>query len=389
MNQRSGLHDRNDSNMTQPTSMEEGVDVVPALKLEDIDRQLIEAARRGERLALDALVRRNDHLMRASFEVLFAVALVTLPVYLTGVAAGNAIEGLDGVAVEAIRTHETAALLAFTWMMITGFFAWLALWQSRRLPRPTNASVGAVLLLAVLTTALMARAATIGGETRHPEILVNPEAASVGAPTGWLTSGAIVLRRRGVPLPIGRRVVSANDDRRPSTGVRDWTPRRDTPRQPGLSRRSGRAAACVRAGKTPRTAKRAALCCVGNQDGRKDPLPAARVRLRDPRLGRRPCAVADPVRAAARRLQPTRARRGAGRRLGALLGRGHPREPAARVLVLAGLFEIGWAVGLKYTEGFTRPLPTLATLAAMAVSLALLGLAGHARPVHGSGQRGY
>ena len=145
----------------------------------------------GLGLLLLALVRRNDHLLRASFEVLFAVALLTLPVYLTGVAAGNTIEGMDGVAAEAIRTHETAALLAFIWMEMTGFAAWLALWQSRRLPRPSRASVGTVLLLAVITVAVMARAATIGGEIRHPEILVSPEAATVGAPAGWLTSGAI------------------------------------------------------------------------------------------------------------------------------------------------------------------------------------------------------
>lgn len=41
-------------------------------------------------------------------------------------------------------------------------------------------------------------------------------------------------------------------------------------------------------------------------------------------------------------------------------------------LVLAGLFEIGWAVGLKYTEGFTRPWPSIGTIAAMAVSFGLL-----------------
>jgi quaternary ammonium compound-resistance protein SugE len=44
------------------------------------------------------------------------------------------------------------------------------------------------------------------------------------------------------------------------------------------------------------------------------------------------------------------------------------------VLFLAGLFEVGWAVGLKYTAGFTRLLPTLLTVASMAVSLGLLGL---------------
>ncbi len=45
------------------------------------------------------------------------------------------------------------------------------------------------------------------------------------------------------------------------------------------------------------------------------------------------------------------------------------------VLIIAGLFEIGWAVGLKYTEGFTRLWPTLGTVASMVVSLWLLGLA--------------
>lgn len=44
-------------------------------------------------------------------------------------------------------------------------------------------------------------------------------------------------------------------------------------------------------------------------------------------------------------------------------------------LFFAGLFEIGWAVGLKYTHGFTRLVPTVLTVAAMAVSLYLLGLA--------------
>lgn len=45
------------------------------------------------------------------------------------------------------------------------------------------------------------------------------------------------------------------------------------------------------------------------------------------------------------------------------------------ILFFAGLFEVGWAVGLKYTDGFSKPLPTVLTVAAMAVSLGLLGLA--------------
>lgn len=51
------------------------------------------------------------------------------------------------------------------------------------------------------------------------------------------------------------------------------------------------------------------------------------------------------------------------------------------LLILAGLFEIGWAIGLKYTEGFTRFWPTAGTVVAMAVSLGLLGVAMKSLPV--------
>jgi quaternary ammonium compound-resistance protein SugE len=51
------------------------------------------------------------------------------------------------------------------------------------------------------------------------------------------------------------------------------------------------------------------------------------------------------------------------------------RKMAWVLLFLAGLFEIGWAVGLKYTDGFTRPIPTVLTVISMVVSVVLLGLA--------------
>jgi quaternary ammonium compound-resistance protein SugE len=51
------------------------------------------------------------------------------------------------------------------------------------------------------------------------------------------------------------------------------------------------------------------------------------------------------------------------------------------ILVLAGLFEVGWAIGLKYTDGFTRPMPTAWTLAAMGLSMVLLGVAVKTLPV--------
>jgi quaternary ammonium compound-resistance protein SugE len=51
------------------------------------------------------------------------------------------------------------------------------------------------------------------------------------------------------------------------------------------------------------------------------------------------------------------------------------------ILVLAGLFEVGWAIGLKYTAGFTRLWPTIWTILAMSISLWLLGIAVKSLPV--------
>jgi quaternary ammonium compound-resistance protein SugE len=51
------------------------------------------------------------------------------------------------------------------------------------------------------------------------------------------------------------------------------------------------------------------------------------------------------------------------------------------LLVTAGLFEIGWAVGLKFTQGFTRLWPTIGTVGAMVASMVLLGVAVRTLPL--------
>ena len=51
------------------------------------------------------------------------------------------------------------------------------------------------------------------------------------------------------------------------------------------------------------------------------------------------------------------------------------------ILLLAGLFEVAWAIGLQYTEGFTRLWPSVGTIAAMIVSVGLLGIAMKNLPV--------
>ena len=51
------------------------------------------------------------------------------------------------------------------------------------------------------------------------------------------------------------------------------------------------------------------------------------------------------------------------------------------LLVIAGLFEVGWAIGLKYSEGFTKLWPSVGTGLSMLISIVLLGLAMHSLPV--------
>ena len=51
------------------------------------------------------------------------------------------------------------------------------------------------------------------------------------------------------------------------------------------------------------------------------------------------------------------------------------------ILVVAGLFEVGWAIGLKYTHGFTRFWPSVGTVAAIVISMGLLGIAMKSLPV--------
>src|SRR5262245_50844880 len=124
-------------------------------------------------LLLLALVRRNESLRLASLEVFFLVAMLTLPAYLTGVVTAASIKDRPGVSDVFVHAHQDAAILGFGLTMLTGGAAWLSLWQFRRAARGARTTSLVVLVLAVLSIALMGRAATLGGEIRHPEIRVD------------------------------------------------------------------------------------------------------------------------------------------------------------------------------------------------------------------------
>ena len=134
-------------------------------------------------------VRRNEHLKHVGLEVLFIVALLTLPVYVSGAAGYFEIRERPGVSVDTMKLHQDVALFGFIWMMIAGFVAWTALWTWRRHGRPGRGLVPAATLLLVMSLVVMGRAANLGGEIRHPEILSGGVAsAPAGDPNRFFTS---------------------------------------------------------------------------------------------------------------------------------------------------------------------------------------------------------
>jgi uncharacterized membrane protein len=115
------------------------------------------------------LWRRNDSLQRAALFTFVAVAVVAIPVYLTGEPAEDAVENLVGTAESAIEAHEAAALLSFIAMEILGALALGALALSRTRFNPALVVRGA-LAIALLTGGLMAWTANLGGRIRHGEL---------------------------------------------------------------------------------------------------------------------------------------------------------------------------------------------------------------------------
>ena len=142
----------------------------------------------GLGLFLAAIVGKSENLKRASLVIFFLIALLAIPTYLSGKAAQQAITGRPDVPEALIEMHQDSALLALVFMELTGFVAWLGLWQFRRISRPARWNLTAVFLLSIITFGLMARTAIMGGEIRHPEIRTE---GTVGSDTEWLKSASI------------------------------------------------------------------------------------------------------------------------------------------------------------------------------------------------------
>jgi uncharacterized membrane protein len=147
----------------------------------------------GLGLFVTALLMKSDHLERASLLIFFGIAVLTIPTYISGnnaqmmicVVKKGAQDCTDpSISKTMIEAHEGAALPAFAVMILNGAFAWLGLWQYRRFSRVARWNLAVILLLSVITFGLMARAANLGGEIRHPEIRDVAGVTAGGQPLG-------------------------------------------------------------------------------------------------------------------------------------------------------------------------------------------------------------
>ena len=121
-------------------------------------------------LLVVALWKKSEELKRVSLWFLVLMAAVSVPAYLTGEPAEEIVERIPGISQAVIEGHEEAAQWAFGGQIALGLLAMVGLLVGRVRQRLPNGFAVALLVLALVVGALMARTANLGGLIRHPEI---------------------------------------------------------------------------------------------------------------------------------------------------------------------------------------------------------------------------
>ena len=121
-------------------------------------------------LLLTAMLRKSEELRRLSLWWLVGLMLIGIPIKFTGDLAVDRAKEIDGIEDARIEAHEQSADQATTGIFLAGIAASIALFKARKGKPVPQWGMIAALLLALVTFALMARSANLGGKIRHPEI---------------------------------------------------------------------------------------------------------------------------------------------------------------------------------------------------------------------------
>ncbi len=124
----------------------------------------------GTMLLLYGVWKKNKSIQNVSLITIFVMALIAIPVFLTGEPAEESVENLPGIVKSAIEEHEEAGEIAFWSMMITGVVSLMSIALLVLQNKTAKTFVMFSLLASIATSILMARAGYLGGQIRHSEI---------------------------------------------------------------------------------------------------------------------------------------------------------------------------------------------------------------------------
>jgi hypothetical protein len=131
-------------------------------------------------LLAGARVSGSRDLTRASLLLFVVLALLAIPVFVTGGAAAWALRDTPAISEGTVSAHQDAALLGLAALLVTGWLAWFTLWRDRRRPGLDGWSPLTVLGSGTAALLLMLWTARLGGQINHPEIHAGAAAEAQG-----------------------------------------------------------------------------------------------------------------------------------------------------------------------------------------------------------------
>ena len=124
----------------------------------------------GSCLLLWGIIKKNGHTKSIAAFLLAVMALIAIPVFLTGAPAEESVEGIAGISENMISLHEEAAEIAIWLMGITGIISLAALFMAWKKHKQANNVFLVAFIFSAVCFASMARTGYLGGQIRHTEI---------------------------------------------------------------------------------------------------------------------------------------------------------------------------------------------------------------------------